>query len=183
MPKQKKRCSWAESHALLTVYHDKEWGFPVKGDQALFELLNLEGAQAGLSWLTVLKKRDGYRKAFSGFDPRKVARFSEAKKRSLLANEGIVRNRLKIHAVVENAKAYLQLEKELGSFSHFIWAFVNGKPIPYKKRKLAVTVSEKMSRELKKRGFRFVGPTICFAFMQAVGLVNDHSPDCYYYKP
>ena len=178
----KKRCPWSEIHELHTAYHDKEWGVPVKDDRLLFEMLNLEGAQAGLNWITILKKREGYRKAFDFFDAEKIARYSEKKKTSLLKNEGIVRNRLKIHATVENAKAFLRAREEFGSFSKLIWGFVDGKTIPHKDRKRAIEVSERMSKELKRRGFCFVGPTICFAFMQAVGLVNDHSPDCFLFR-
>lgn len=178
----KKRCPWSETHELHTTYHDEEWGVPVKDDRLLFEMLNLEGAQAGLNWLTILQKREGYRRAFENFDAKKVARFTEKKKASLMKDEGIVRNRLKIHATVENAKAFLAAQKEFGSFAKFLWSFVDGRPIPHKHRKKAIEISEEMSKVLKKRGFRFVGPTICFAFMQAVGMVNDHSKECFRYE-
>ena len=180
--KTMKRCPWSETHELHTKYHDEEWGVPVKDDRLLFEMLNLEGAQAGLNWLTILQKREGYRRAFENFDAEKVARFSEKKKAALMKDEGIVRNRLKIHGTVENAKAFLEARKEFGSFAKFIWGFVDGKTIPHAERKRAIAVSEQMSKALKKRGFRFVGPTICFAFMQAVGMVNDHSEECFRYK-
>lgn len=176
---KKRRCPWSETHELHTVYHDQEWGVPVKDDRLLFEMLNLEGAQAGLNWLTILKKRAGYRRAFANFDAKKLVKFTAAKKAALMKDEGIVRNRLKIHAVVENAKAYLAVKEEFGSFAKFVWAFVDGKTIAHKDRKRALAISEVMSKALKKRGFRFVGPTICFAFMQAVGLVDDHVPGCF----
>jgi DNA-3-methyladenine glycosylase I len=170
------RCQWAESDPLLTRYHDEEWGVPVHDDRRLFEMLNLEGAQAGLSWLTILRKRPGYRKAFDRFDARKIAKYGPAKKKSLLKDEGIVRNRLKINAVVENAKAFLEIRREFGSFDKFLWQFVGGKAAP---QQLAVAASVEMSKTLRKRGFRFVGPTICYAFMQATGMVNDHSQGCF----
>ncbi len=177
--KNKTRCAWANTNELFIPYHDLEWGVPVHDERLLFEMLNLEGAQAGLSWLTILKKRDNYRKAFDDFDAGKIAKYKDAKKDSLMKNEGIVRNRLKIKAVVENAKAFLLVQKEFGSFDRYIWNFVNNRTIPHKKREGAILISEKMSNDLKKRGFRFVGPTICFAFMQAVGMVNDHTHDCF----
>jgi DNA-3-methyladenine glycosylase I len=187
-PNQKKRCAWANTHELFIPYHDLEWGVPVHDDRMLFEMLNLEGAQAGLSWLTILKKREAYRKAFDNFDAKKVAKYTEAKHAKLMKNEGIVRNRLKIQAVIENAKAYLAVQKEFGSvgnnggFNTYIWSFTNHKIIPYKKRDEAIAISEVMSKDLRKRGFKFVGPTICFAFMQAVGMVNDHGPECFQSK-
>lgn len=174
-----KRCEWAESHELFLPYHDEEWGVPVHDDRLLFEMLNLEGAQAGLSWLTILKKRANYRKAFDRFNPRAVSRYTPAKKASLLKNEGIVRNRLKVRAAVENAKATLAVQREFGSLDRYLWGFVEGKPLPHSKRERAIEISVVLSKALKKRGFRFVGPTICFAFMQAVGMVNDHSPHCF----
>lgn len=177
--KNKTRCAWSETHELHITYHDEEWGVPVHDDRMLFEMLNLEGAQAGLSWLTILKKRDGYRKAFDNFNAKKIIKYDAAKKRTLLKNEGIVRNRLKVDAVVLNAKAYLEVQKEFGSFDKYIWGFVGGKPA---KKAEAVAISEVMSKDLKKRGFKFVGATIIYAFMQAVGLVNDHSPDCFRVK-
>lgn len=175
----KKRCAWSETHELFIPYHDNEWGRPVHDDRELFEMLNLEGAQAGLSWLTVLKKRDRYRKVFDGFNAKKIIKYTAAKRAALMKDEGIVRNRLKINAVIENAKAFLAAQKEFGSFDDYIWSFVDGKVIPHRDRKRALAISEKMSKDLKKRGFRFVGATICFAFMQAVGMVNDHSPECF----
>ncbi len=179
MAKARTRCKWAETHELLVAYHDEEWGVPVHDDRRLFEMLNLEGAQAGLSWLTVLRKREAYRKAFDRFDARKIARYPPSRISALLQDEGIVRNRLKVAAVVENAKAFLAVQKELGSFDRFLWAFVGGKPLRGPGNRQAVQASERMSRELRKRGFRFVGPTICYAFMQAVGMVNDHAVDCF----
>ncbi len=175
----KKRCAWAETHDMFIPYHDTEWGVPVHDDQLLFEMLTLEGAQAGLSWLTILKKRENYRKAFDNFDAQKIAKYSEAKKSALLQNEGIVRNRLKIAGVVENAKTFLFVQKEYGSFDTFIWSFTHGNIISHRKRKEAIKISEVMSVELKKRGFTFVGATICYAFMQAVGMVSDHEPYCF----
>jgi DNA-3-methyladenine glycosylase I len=172
----KVRCKWAQSNELLIAYHDKEWGVPVHDDRRLFEMLNLEGAQAGLSWLTILQKRANYRKAFDRFNARKIVGYGAARKAALLKNEGIVRNRLKINAVIENAKAFIQVQGEFGSFDHYIWQFVGGKPA---KRRQALAASDQMSRDLKKRGFKFVGATICYAFMQAVGMVNDHSRECF----
>ena len=177
--RKKGRCQWAESHELFIPYHDEEWGVPVHDDRHLFEMLNLEGAQAGLSWLIILKKREHYREAFDHFDAEKIANYDAAKKEALLHNEGIVRNRLKINAVVENAKAFLAVQREFDSFDTYIWQFVDGKPLLDAKEQSGQAISERMSKELKKRGFRFVGATICFAFMQAVGMVNDHSPDCF----
>ncbi|BCL80504.1 DNA-3-methyladenine glycosylase I [Ktedonobacteria bacterium brp13] len=173
------RCSWAESNELFIPYHDDEWGVPVHDDRLLFEMLNLEGAQAGLSWLTVLKKRESYRKAFDHFDAEKIVLYDAAKKEALLQNEGIIRNRLKINAVVENARAFLEVQHAFGSFDTYLWQFVEGKPLVDAKEQNALAISELMSKTLKKRGFRFVGPTICYAFMQAVGMVNDHAPDCF----
>ena len=177
------RCKWAASNALFIPYHDTEWGVPVHDDRLLFEMLNLEGAQAGLSWLTILKKRANYRKAFENFAAGKIARYGPREKAALLANEGIVRNRLKVDAVVENAKALLAVQRELGSFYRYIWRFVDGKTIARAKRRSAVTASARMSKDLRQRGFKFVGPTICYAFMQAVGMVNDHDPTCFRSKP
>ena len=159
----KKRCAWAKSE-LAIAYHDEEWGVPEHDDRRLFECLTLEGAQAGLSWETILQKRENYRKAFARFDPRKVARFDARKKNALMKDPGIVRNRLKIESTVANAKAFLAVQKEFGSFDAYIWQFEDAKA---------------MSKDLLKRGFRFVGPTICYAFMQAVGIVNDHTKDCF----
>jgi DNA-3-methyladenine glycosylase I len=179
MPKEKKRCQWAQNPEIFHTYHDKEWCVPSHDDQYLFEMLNLEGAQAGLSWLTILKRREGYRRAFVKFDARKLIKFTEAKKVSLMQDEGIIRNRLKIHAVVENAKAYLAVQKEFGTFDKYIWSFVDGKPLLDTKKQGGAAKSEAMSKDLKKRGFRFVGPTICYAYMQATGMINDHSKDCF----
>ncbi|HTH92929.1 MAG TPA: DNA-3-methyladenine glycosylase I [Candidatus Paceibacterota bacterium] len=180
--KIKPRCSWGNSPEIYTEYHDKEWGVPLHDDQRLFEMLNLEGAQAGLSWITVLKKRDNYRKAFDHFDAKKIVKYSDAKKEQLMKNEGIIRNRLKINAVIENAKAYMVVQKQWGSFDKYIWHFVGNKPMKHAQQKEAIKISEIMSKQLKKDGFRFVGATICFAFMQAVGMINDHPPTCFKYK-
>ena len=158
------RCSWAGTDPLYVKYHDEEWGVPLHDDRRLFEMLILEGAQAGLSWITILRKRPAYRKAFDSFDPKKVARYDARKKRALLADAGIVRNRLKIDAAITNARAFLDVQKEFGSFDTYIWQFADAKT---------------MSRDLAKRGFKFIGPTICYAFMQAVGIVNDHAADCF----
>jgi len=169
----------------MISYHDQEWGVPVHDDRTLFEFLILEGAQAGLSWSTILNKRENYRRAFDGFDPLRVARYDRRKTRQLLADAGIVRNRLKIAAAVENAKAFLRLQQEFGSFDRYIWQFVGGKPRvnPWKIRKLPARTpeSDAMSKDLKRRGFKFVGSTICYAFMQAVGMVNDHASECFRY--
>ena len=173
------RCKWAESHELFIPYHDREWGVPVHDDRKLFEMLNLEGAQAGLSWLTILKKRATYREAFADFNAAKIARYTAAKKKALMKNDGIVRNRLKIDAVVENAKAFLAVRREFGSFDKYIWQFTGRKTLKRAERKKAVAIGERMSKDLKRRGFRFVGATICYAFMQAVGMINDHSPGCF----
>ena len=178
-----KRCSWPSS-ALDIAYHDKEWGVPVHDDRVLFEFLILEGAQAGLSWSTILNKRENYRKAFAGFDPKKVSRFSKKKLQQLMRDEGIVRNRLKIDSAVTNAQAFLAVQKEFGSFDRYIWRFVRGEPL-VNKRKTPKDVpsrtpeSDAMSKDLQKRGFRFVGPTICYAFMQATGMANDHLTSCF----
>ena len=184
------RCPWCENSSLgklYTDYHDSEWGLPVHDDRVLFEFLILEGAQAGLSWSTILAKRANYRKAFAGFDPAKVARFSEEKLAALLLDPGIVRNRLKVQSAVINAKAFLAVQKEFGSFHAYIWRFVDGKPKQNKWSSAtgvpAKTVeSDAMSADLKKRRFNFIGSTICYAFMQATGMVNDHLVDCYRYK-
>lgn len=173
------RCKWAASHELFIPYHDQEWGVPLHVDQRLFEMLNLEGAQAGLSWLTILKKREGYRKAFDNFNPGKIAKYDDKKRLELLNDQGIVRNKLKINAVIENAKAFLSIQKEFGSFDKYIWQFVKGKPIRGGKQPGSTPESDLMSKDLKKRGFKFVGSTVCYAFMQAVGMVNDHSPECF----
>jgi DNA-3-methyladenine glycosylase I len=180
------RCAWARN-PLAIAYHDREWGVPVRNDRRLFEFLILEGAQAGLSWDTILKKRDGYRKAYLGFDPKKVARFGARKRRALLADAGIVRNRLKIEASVTNAKAFLTVQKEYGSFARYAWGFVGGEPLVARRRSLRdvparTELSDALSKDLKKRGFRFVGSTIVYAFMQATGMVNDHTTDCFRWK-
>jgi DNA-3-methyladenine glycosylase I len=180
------RCSWANNE-LAIRYHDEEWGQPVHNDRVLFEFLILEGAQAGLSWNTILQKRDNYRKAFNEFDPARVARYDRRKIQQLLGNPGIVRNRLKISSSVGNAKAFLRVQKEFGSFDSYIWQFVGGKPIVNARQSLKqiparTAESDAMSKDLKKRGFNFVGSTICYAFMQAVGMVNDHIVDCHFYK-
>jgi DNA-3-methyladenine glycosylase I len=168
------------------AYHDTEWGVPVHDDRVLFEFLTLEGAQAGLSWSTILRKRENYRRAFAAFDPKKVARFTAARKKLLMKDEGIVRNRLKIDSTVTNARAFLALQKEFGSFDRYVWAFVGGKPLQNRRKGNDIPArtaqSDALSRDLQKRGFRFVGSTICYAFMQATGLVNDHLVGCYRYR-
>jgi DNA-3-methyladenine glycosylase I len=184
---RKTRCPWAGTDPVYVEYHDAEWGVPVHDDQKLFEMLTLEGAQAGLSWITILRKRGNYRKAFSDFDPRKVSRYDAAKIKALLKNEGIVRNRLKIHSTVSNARAFLAVQKEFGSFDAYVWGFVGGKPLrnsfeSMKEIPPCSDISDRLSKDLKKRGFRFVGSTICYAFMQAVGMVNDHLTTCPRYK-
>lgn len=180
-----KRCTWA-SNDLNIPYHDAEWGVPVHDDQKLFEFLILEGAQAGLSWDTILRKREAYRKAFANFDPKKVAKFDEAKLAKLLTNDGIIRNRLKVASAVSNAKAFLKIQKEFGSFDKYIWSFVGGKPIVNKLKggdvPAKTDISDAMSKDLKKRGFSFVGSTIMYAFMQATGMVNDHLVSCFRHK-
>jgi DNA-3-methyladenine glycosylase I len=180
------RCAWARDE-LSIAYHDAEWGVPLHDDRKLFELLILEGAQAGLSWITILKKRAAYRAAFNRFDPRKVARYDDAKVAELLANDGIVRNRLKIRAAVQNAQAFLAVQKEFGSFDAYIWQFAGGQPIQNRWKRTdqlpaRSEQSDAVSKDLAKRGFKFVGSTICYAFMQATGLVNDHLVTCYRYK-
>lgn len=181
-----RRCGWA-TNELAMRYHDREWGVPVHDDRMLFEFLILEGAQAGLSWMTVLKKRENYRKAFDRFDPQKVARYNKAKIRKLLGDAGIIRNRLKIESAVTNAKAYLKVQEEFGSFDAYSWRFVDGKPIinrwkTLKQLPATSPISEAFSKDLKQRGFRFVGSTIMYAHMQAVGMVNDHTTDCFRYR-
>ena len=181
-----KRCSWAKGDEYIQ-YHDLEWGVPVHDDGLLFEFLILEGAQAGLSWATILKKRENYRKAFDQFDPDRVARYGKKKQASLMGDAGIVRNRLKIESAISNAKAFLAVQDEFASFDNFIWNFVDGKPKQNSWRLLSelpahTPDSDAMSKELKRRGFRFVGSTICYAFMQAVGMVNDHLVECFRYK-
>jgi DNA-3-methyladenine glycosylase I len=178
------RCSWATT-PLSIAYHDKEWGVPVHDDTRLFEFLILEGAQAGLSWETILRKRDNYRAAFDGFDPAKVAKYDQRKIAALLKNEGIIRNRLKINSAVTNAIAFLEVKREFGSFDNYVWRFVDGKPLRRKRGQEIVArteVSDALSKDLVKRGFRFVGSTICYSFMQAVGMVNDHNTTCFRYR-
>ena len=182
----KKRCRWAGTDPEYIAYHDQEWGVPVHDDRTLFEFLILEGAQAGLSWLTILKKRENYRSAFDRFSPEKIARYDRSKTDLLLADPGIIRNRLKINAAVTNARAFLAVTEEFGSFDHYLWRFVDGRPAVNawkdETRLPAETeTSKKLSRDLKKRGFTFVGPVICYSFMQAVGMVNDHVIDCFRY--
>jgi DNA-3-methyladenine glycosylase I len=182
-----KRCDWANRSELEQSYHDHEWGVEIHDDRTLFEFLVLEGAQAGLSWSTILRKREGYRKAFDNFDARKISKYSESSVSRLLTNSEIIRNRLKINATITNARAFLQVQKEFGSFDRYIWQFVNGKPIQNSWRKMTdipstTPESDAMSKDLQKRGFKFIGPTICYAFMQAVGMVNDHVVDCFRYK-
>lgn len=181
------RCAWAESSPLLRDYHDREWGVPVYDDRRLFEMLILEGAQAGLSWLTILARRDGYRRAFANFDPGAVARFTAARRKKLLIDSGIIRNRLKIEATVRNARALLAVQEEFGSFDAYLWRFVSGKPLLHAWKTAGEVPatspeSDVLSRDLKQRGFTFVGSTICYAFMQAVGMVNDHTTDCFRYR-
>ena len=184
---ERTRCTWCGDDPLYVAYHDEEWGVPVRNDRKLFEFLILEGAQAGLSWSTILNKRRGYLEAFDAFDPEKIARYGEKKIAELLANPGIVRNRLKVRSAVSNAQAFLKVQEEWGSFSDYIWSFVDGKPIQNTWQSLseipAVTpLAETISKDLKKRGFRFVGPTIVYATMQATGMVNDHVVGCFRYR-
>lgn len=184
---QKNRCDWSTNDPLYIEYHDKEWGIPVHDDRKLFEMLILEGVQAGLSWITILRKRENYRRAFDNFDAVKISKYTPVKMEKLLNNTGIIRNKLKINAAVCNAKLFLEVQKEFGSFDKFIWQFIGGKPkinsfkslkdIPVK-----TAESDEMSKALKKRGFKFVGSTICYAYMQAVGMVNDHVEGCFKYK-
>lgn len=178
-----KRCAWPKSDLSIS-YHDKEWGVPLHDDRTLFEFLILEGAQAGLSWETILNKRDNYRAAFDNFEAARIARYSEQKVQRLLLNQGIIRNRLKIAAAIQNAKAFEAVQNEFGSFAAYLWRFVNGKPVR-RKRGTSVPaqtpISEALSKDLTQRGFKFVGPTICYAFMQAVGMVNDHDSSCFRY--
>ena len=183
----KKRCEWAGSDPLYIDYHDTEWGVPLHDDRKIFEMLVLEGAQAGLNWLTVLRKRENYRKAFDNFDPWKVAKYEREKFQELLATEGIIRNKLKISSAIQNARAFLKVQKEFGSFDSYIWQFVGGKPIRNSWKSLSelpaqTMESEAMSKDLKRRGFSFVGPSICYAHMQATGMVNDHLVACFRYK-
>lgn len=183
----KKRCDWLTDDGIYIEYHDKEWGVPVYDDRALFEMLILEGAQAGLSWITILKRRQTYRKAYYNFNPEKMAKWTDQKIQKLLKNPGIIRNRLKVAAAKQNAQVYLQIIKDQGSFKDFIWSFVTAKPITncwetFSEIPATTKESDAMSKALKKKGFKFVGSTICYAFMQAVGMVNDHITTCYRYK-
>lgn len=185
--KEQCRCSWCGTDPLYCAYHDTEWGVPLYDEQKLFELLILEGAQAGLSWITVLRKRENYRAAFDNFNPEKIARYTPARIEKLMLNEGIIRNRLKIESTIKNAKAYLAMKKEGANFSEFLWGFVEGKPRQNRLRSMvdiqaSTEASDAMSKSLKKKGFNFVGSTICYAFMQAAGMVNDHIIDCYRHK-
>lgn len=182
------RCKWCGTDPLYVKYHDLEWGVPVKSDRKLFEFITLEGAQAGLSWITVLKKRENYRKCFADFDPVKVAKFNQKKVESLLKDPGIIRNRLKIESTISNAIAFLEVQKEFGSFSKYMWSWVNGTPLQNKRKTLKdvpakTDISDAWSKDMKKRGFRFVGSTILYAHMQAVGMVNDHTTDCFRFMP
>lgn len=181
------RCAWAGNDPLYQAYHDHEWGVPVHDDRLLFEFLVLEGAQAGLSWITILRKRDAYRQAFSNFDPVLVARYDDLKVAELLANPGIVRNRLKVASAVRNARAFLDLQQEFGSFDAYLWRFVDGQPLQNAWAGMAdvparTPLSDSLSRDLKRRGFNFVGSTICYALLQAVGVVNDHTTDCFRWR-
>lgn len=183
----KNRCSWCGTDPLYVAYHDEEWGVPVYDDDTLFEFLILETFQAGLSWITVLKKRENFRRAFDNFDYKKISKYGEAKYESLLENAGIIRNKLKIKATISNAQAFMEVQKEFGSFSKYIWGFVDGKPIKNKLQKVSdalstTQLSDKISKDLKKRGFKFVGSTVIYAFMQATGMVNDHVVDCFRYN-
>ena len=180
----KPRCGWVGGKPHFITYHDREWGVPIHDDRKHFEMLLLEGAQAGLTWETILLRRDGYRRAFAAFDPKKVARFTAKRKVMLMGNPGIIRNRLKIDSAVTNAQAFLTVQEEFGSFDRYVWQFVGGKPIVNRRAKMAQVpatsaVSDALSKDLKKRGFRFVGSTIVYAYMQAAGLVNDHTTDCF----
>ena len=187
MTERDKRCPWCLGSELYMAYHDEEWGTPSHDDRHLFEMLILEGAQAGLSWSTILHKRENYRKAFAAFDPKKVARFDAKRRAALLKDAGIVRNRLKIDSTITNAQAFLKIQKEFGSFDNYIWKFVDGKPLqsnldPTSKMIVSTKISDAISKDLKKRGFNFVGSTIMYAFMQATGMVNDHTRECFRYK-
>jgi DNA-3-methyladenine glycosylase I len=187
MPKQRIRCGWSGEDPLYVAYHDSEWGVPVHDDRTLFEFLVLEGAQAGLSWITILRKRDAYRRAFKNFDPKKVARFDRATVEALLQNPGIVRNRLKVESAIRNARAFLEVQAEFGSFDRYQWQFVDGQPLINRRKSLAeiparTEISDAFSKDLKRRGFNFVGSTIVYAHMQAVGMVNDHIVSCFRYR-
>lgn len=179
-----KRCDWVTNEPLYITYHDKEWGIPLYDDRKLFEMLCLEGAQAGLSWWTILQKREHYEEVFDNFEASKIINYTDDKIQELLNDKGIVRNKLKVNSVVTNAKAFLEIQKEFGSFSNYIWSFVDHQPIinyweTLKDVPVSTPISDRMSKDLKKRGFKFIGTTICYAFMQAVGLVNDHTKDCF----
>jgi DNA-3-methyladenine glycosylase I len=178
------RCSWCGMDQLYVKYHDEEWGVPIHDDRLLFEFLVLEGAQAGLSWITILRKRENYRRAFDNFDFKKIATYRKSKIQSLMKNEGIIRNRLKIESTILNAKKFMEIQKEFGSFDSYIWSFVGNKPMQHRRKTLdeipaSISISDVISRDLKKRGFAFVGSTIMYSFMQAVGMVNDHVRDCF----
>lgn len=182
--KSKKRCAWVNDDPIYIDYHDKEWGVPIYDDRLLFEFLILEGMQAGLSWITILKKRENYRIAFDNFDAKKIVTYSQKKQDTLLLNPGIIRNKLKIQSIITNAKAFLALQQSHGSLKNYLWDFVDGKPIQnvwqtHQQIPAATPLSDKMSKDLKKQGFKFVGSTICYAFLQAVGMVNDHLVDCF----
>ncbi len=184
--KKVKRCQWVQDNIMIE-YHDKEWGLPLHNDRKLFEMLILEGAQAGLSWLTILKRRKTYRKAFAQFDPLIVSKFTQKDIRRLLNDEGVIRNKLKIASAINNAKQFIEIQKEFGTFDKYIWSFVKNKPIINKYESMSeipatTSISDEMSKDLKKRGFNFVGSTICYAFMQSVGMVNDHTGGCFVYK-
>jgi DNA-3-methyladenine glycosylase I len=181
------RCGWANGSELEQTYHDEEWGVPLHDDRRLFEFVTLEGAQAGLSWVTILKKRENYRKLFSNFDVEKIARYDKRKLDALMNNPGIIRNRLKIESTVTNARAFMEIQQEFGSFDAYIWRFTDGKPVvnrwrSYEQVPARSEISDSMSRDLKKRGFKFAGSTICYAFMQATGMVNDHTTDCFRHR-
>ncbi|MGB3151845.1 MAG: DNA-3-methyladenine glycosylase I [Maribacter sp.] len=183
---EKNRCGWCIGDEVYEAYHDDEWGVPVKDDPTLFEFLILETFQAGLSWITVLKKRDNFRKAFDHFDYKKIANYNQAKKDELLQNTGIIRNKLKVNATVTNAQAFIKIQEEFGTFSSYIWKFVNGVPIKnkvknYKEAPANTEISDALSKDLKKRGFKFVGSTVIYAHMQATGMVNDHETNCFRY--
>ena len=185
--KEPARCGWVTEDPLYLAYHDREWGVPMHDDRRLFEMLVLEGAQAGLSWITILRRREGYRRAFAGFDPERVARFGARETAALLADPGIIRNRAKVAAAIGNARAVLAVQDELGSLDRLLWSFVGGRPIRHRFKSLGEVPAETpeskaMSKELKRRGFAFVGPTVCYAFMQACGLVNDHVTGCFRYR-
>lgn len=185
--KEKTRCGWCLHDPLDIKYHDEEWGKPCHDDRMLFEMINLEGAQAGLSWFTILQKRDNYKKLFANFDAKKLAKFSDEQLQDILTNPGIIRNKLKVFGVRKNAIAFLKVQEEFGSFSKYLWSWVDGTPIVnqwkgYKDAPAQTELSQKLSKDLKKRGFTFVGPTICYAYMQAIGMVNDHTVDCFRYS-